>query len=355
MFTALKYLGIPNYNGVEALIAICIAHSSHLLSVLAVFGLTKAVFSESKDDFAFTAASLHVISPAGIFLSAPFAESSCALLSFTGCLLFSKSLSHREPYTTKHDLLIILSGALFGCATTMRSNGILNGLLLLEEASRILLKLGQTPNSATLRRLVATGLGGMSVGVGFLLPQYIAYSEYCSERIPRPWCERTLPSIYTFVQDHYWYVSRSTRIGSANEFRNVGLFRYWTLSNLPLFLLGAPMFGILILSSIWALTFDPNSIQASRPAGFKAEGKLHGNSQVLRNLAVTQLLLVLLTATTAHVQIITRISSAYPVWLWYVAAASRNKNSLLGRNFVKFMVIYALIQAGLFASFLPPA
>jgi phosphatidylinositol glycan class V len=77
--------------------------------------------------------------------------------------------------------------------------------------------------------------------------------------------------------------------------------------------------------------------------------------QVLQSLSIVQLMLVLLTLTTAHVQIITRISSAYPVWLWYAAALCRQKNTLLFGLIVKFMVIYAVIQGGLFASFLPPA
>jgi|SRR4051812_12544272 phosphatidylinositol glycan class V len=76
--------------------------------------------------------------------------------------------------------------------------------------------------------------------------------------------------------------------------------------------------------------------------------------QVLRNLAVSQLALTTLTLTTAHVQIITRLASAYPVWLWYLASSCK-ESSLFGKTFVSFMMMYGLIQAGLFASFLPPA
>jgi phosphatidylinositol glycan class V len=153
-----------------------------------------------------TAASLHIVSPAGLFLSAPYAESSCALLSFAGCLLFIKSLGGNGPIKPSHDMIMLLSGVLFGVATTLRSNGVLNGLLLLEEAFRTLWSLKSGFRIASFRRLIAAGLGGLSVAVGFLLPQYIAWTEYCgnSQISPRPWCKRTLPSIYTFVQDHYW-------------------------------------------------------------------------------------------------------------------------------------------------------
>ncbi|KAG4443790.1 hypothetical protein IFR05_000690 [Cadophora sp. M221] len=337
----LKKLGVSNYVGVEGLVAICIAHVSHLLSVLAVFSLTRALFFTYSVTFAFRAAAFHIISPAGLFLSSPYAESSCALLSFTGCLLFTKSIVHKGPNTTTHDLLVLLSGICFGIATTFRSNGILNGLLLLEEAFRTLLMLKDGLQLSVLRRLLSTGLGGMSVGAGFLIPQYIAYSEYCGETgtAIRPWCQRSLPSIYTFVQDYYW---------------NCGFLRYWTVSNLPLFLLAMPMFGILTTSGFWALKLNASDRQGQFDKTQRTkEGS--GAQQVVRNLAVTQLSLVLLTLSTAHVQIITRISSAFPVWLWYGSKASQDGKTMLVGGFVKFMVIYALVQGGLYASFLPPA
>lgn len=194
---------------------IVIAHTAHLLSALVLFSLTKRVFPRPNPNaFALTAALLHIVSPAGIFLSAPFAESSCALLSFSGCLLFVKSLVSRGDPSARQDLLVLLSGALFGIATTFRSNGILNGLLLLEEAVRSVLKLQHGFRLAVVRRLLATGLGGILVATGFLLPQYIAYNQFCAGAdgpVPRLWCEKSLPSIYTFVQAHYWYVTLFSR------------------------------------------------------------------------------------------------------------------------------------------------
>lgn len=78
------------------------------------------------------------------------------------------------------------------------------------------------------------------------------------------------------------------------------------------------------------------------------------NIHIFRNLAVSQTLLVVITLTTAHVQIITRMSSAFPVWVWYLAAG-HNQNRPAAKHFVTFMVMYSIIQGGLFASFLPPA
>jgi len=206
----LERLGLVRYEGLEGLVGIFIAHTAHLLSVFVLFNLTQAFFPSPTPEFAFTAAFLHILSPAGLFLSAPYAESSCALLTFSGCLLFTKSVPSKGQSTPVQDLLVLASGLVFGMATTFRSNGILNGLLLLEEALRILLQLKYGFHMATIRRLGATGLGGLSVAAGFLLPQYLAYSEYCTiadTDALRPWCGKFMPSIYTFVQEHYWYVS----------------------------------------------------------------------------------------------------------------------------------------------------
>jgi len=356
--TGLQKAGIAPYDGIEALVAIVIAHSAHLLSVLVLFRLTLAVFPEPSPELAFTAALLQIISPAGLFLSAPYAESSCALLSFAGCLLFTRSFGGNGSTKAGHDVLVLLSGVAFGIATTFRSNGILNGLLLLEEAFRTLWSLKSGFRVASLRRLLAAGLGGLSVAVGFLLPQFIAYTEYCGnpDVISRPWCERTLPSIYTFVQDHYWYVLRAIERQILTNFRNCGLFRYWTLSNLPLFFLAAPMFAILITSSLWGLTLTPDQlVQIPDKADNVQKTVERPVLQVIRNLAFSQLMLVMLTLTTAHVQIITRISSAYPIWMWYTASSWRKGNTLLVGSIVKFMVVYSIVQGGLFASFLPPA
>lgn len=73
-------------------------------------------------------------------------------------------------------------------------------------------------------------------------------------------------------------------------------------------------------------------------------------------MAFAQVVLVILAFTSYHVQIITRLSSGYPAWYWWVAATLRNaKTRKMGSGFVVFMVMYAMIQGVLFASFLPPA
>jgi len=119
------------------------------------------------------------------------------------------------------------------------------------------------------------------------------------------------------------------------------------------------MFAALVASGVWGLSSGVD--QSKQQDGLaKPEKEVERNmtgepARILPNLALSQLILVMLTLTTAHVQIISRISSAYPVWLWYAAASFHERNTSLVGIFVRFMVMYAIIQGGLFASFLPPA
>lgn len=147
-------------------------------------------------------------------------------------------------------------------------------------------------------------------------------------------------------------------MGIVNVLRNVGLFRYFTLANVPLFLLAAPMLVIMVVSGTWALGFKTPTLNYSQTKKKSSSDQEIGasNVSILRNLAVSQLLLTLLTFTTAHVQIITRISSAYPVWVWYLSIPSgEGAPSSLAKNTVVFMIMYGITQGALFSSFLPPA
>lgn len=116
------------------------------------------------------------------------------------------------------------------------------------------------------------------------------------------------------------------------------------------------MFAILFVSSFWALVPDQNvTTSPEKNTGSSADVPAGPSKQIFYNLALQQLLLALYTFTTAHVQIISRISSAYPVWLWYLGHLLRGKDTVFIGFVIQFMVIYSIIQAGLYASFLPPA
>ena len=149
--------------------------------------------------------------------------------------------------------------------------------------------------------------------------------------------------------------------------RNVGLFRYWTLSNLPLFLLAIPMLSLLIYSSVTTLLSGhaPPVHGHSVPHTGDTPDSKHRLPVTcdLPELALPQLVLALAAATSFHVQIINRIASGYPLWYLTVAAwlvderagLQGNAQAGLGQWAVRAMILYSMIQGMLFANFLPPA
>jgi len=90
---------------------------------------------------------------------------------------------------------------------------------------------------------------------------------------------------------------------------------------------------------------------------------LNAAREIVGRIALPQLILAVLALTSYHVQIINRISSGYPVWYWWLATmiVDRHEVQILGRKWnpakvgLKWMILQATIQGGLFSSFLPPA
>ncbi|KAE8132352.1 GPI mannosyltransferase 2 [Aspergillus pseudotamarii] len=323
-----------------ALVAITLSHITHYFSVLALYRLSINIFGHDSTSgrlISFLSAALHIICPAGAFLSAPYGESLFSFLNITGYYLYSASLLDANAgKRASSDANLLLAAALLSIATAVRSNGILSGALFAYDALlQLRMIISQGISGDNLLRLGVIVVGGCVVALGLIVPQWIAYTAFCMSDEPlRPWCEQLIPSIYGWVQVHYW---------------NVGFLRYWTLSNLPLFILAFPMLFLLCRSSIWALnTTWPSDTGTS----------------LLTRLAAPNGLLAVMAFTSYHVQIINRISSGYPLWYWYlickVLSHVAGPSSLVKRSqtftiAVQGMVIYAVVQAVLFGSFLPPA
>ena len=347
----------------HAISAIVISHVSHLLAVLSLYALTKELIPAPvarKRAVAFTASTLHVLSPAGLFLSAPYAESSFAFVSMTGTLCYvlaaKASRSHAVQRQASRLQWTVRAGFMFGLAAMLRSNGLLSGIPF---AADVLAAPKARQNQEARRKawnqFLATMAAGSLVGVGFVLPQFVAYTEFCVNGSTRPWCRKLLPSIYSWVQEHYW---------------EVGLFKYWTLNNLPLFLLAAPMLLALLWTGYLALLRSDGLValaQSKTEKNVVTAEETEAFRNVLPRLALPQLVLAVLAATSFHVQIINRISSGYPVWYIVLAiaihASPAERRRVLG-SFgrgralewtIRAMIMYAIVQGGLFASFLPPA
>lgn len=206
---ALVTLGLvspPSENApyLEALIAVVFTNLCHFLSTLVLYHLSLRVWGDAF--WALCAALLHVFSPAGLFLSAPYTESPFSLLTFIGWLLLVKSCTASN---LSRDVLTLLAGGLFGLATVFRTNGLLNGTPFAFEFLSTLYCLvedmdyDKTP--AYIRRLVVLGLSGIFVAAGSFVPQFVAYRMYCSSALEvRPWCVGLMPSIFNYVQQQYW-------------------------------------------------------------------------------------------------------------------------------------------------------
>ena len=175
--------------------------------------LTLTVYRRSSvhqlSKISFLAACIHIISPAGIFLSAPYAESSFSLLNFAGCYLYAKAKTSTCVQNTKGDALIIFSGIIFGVGSTFRGNGLFSGLILIYDAVSSMSKIvHSTDIKANVRKLLVVCLSGVFMGSIAILPQWLAYKEYCTklnaESVVRPWCSNWVPSIYAWVQKEYW-------------------------------------------------------------------------------------------------------------------------------------------------------
>ncbi|KAI4604282.1 ER membrane glycoprotein subunit of the GPI transamidase complex-like protein [Pestalotiopsis sp. 9143b] len=329
-------LGIEGNDSLEPLIGVGVSHVAHLLSVFALYYLGLRLYSQRT---AVIAALLHIISPAGLFLSAPYNEAPFAFLTFSGLLLFSYGCLDKSR-SVPGDAAIVASGMILGLATTFRSNGILNGVPFAAYAISELVSVLKSPNAFSLRRLAALGIGGQYIAMGSIGPQVLAYQSFCSgpsATEPRPWCSAWIPSIYTFVQERYW---------------NVGFLRYWVPGNIPLFLLASPMIYLLCKSG-WSMLGD--SVMEMKSPKTPADA-FSGPSLLIAAMAFSQLLLAGASVTTYHIQIITRLSSACPLWyFWLAQQLGQAGTSKSAGGVVMYMVIYATIQGALFASFLPPA
>ncbi|KAG8630614.1 hypothetical protein KVT40_002233 [Elsinoe batatas] len=290
----------------QALSGAIIAHLAHALTVVLLYELTFRALPETttnRGQIARVAACLHVVSPAGVFLSAPYTESLFACLNFFGLLCLA--VAPRNPQNLNgrfhHLACYATAGICFALATTVRSNGLLSVVaivvLTLPTAFRVLKGTG---GWADLFSLVSAGIGALLATSGIIVPQYWAYNEYCTGIDTRPWCSQMPPSIISFVQRHYW---------------GNGFLAYWTLSNLPLFLIAAPvLFSLFWTAGIVFLGQTPVQSKGSQGKGEVPESDSQTEWLALQALAAPQLVLSLLALTTFHVQIVNRISSGYPIW-----------------------------------------
>ena len=201
---SLEAIGISDASVLEPLIAIVVAHITHLLAVLVFYQLSIVLFGNQK--LAFVSGVLHILSPAGLFLSAPYAESPFAFFTMLGNLLFACAIKSQNSIARSG--MITTAGFVFGVSCLLRSNGVASGLLFAVQAIYSFLGFIKKPNISGILDLGSVIMGGMLVASGTIAPQIVAWNRYCSPSLAsealRPWCSSTVPSIFTYVQEKYW-------------------------------------------------------------------------------------------------------------------------------------------------------
>ncbi|KAG0255782.1 hypothetical protein BG011_004934 [Mortierella polycephala] len=309
-----------------------VANGSFIAASTQLYRLTKTLFGN--EQFAFLTAMLYILTPSGIFMAAIYTESLFAALSFTGMLFAA-----RKQY--------LLAALTWSVSCTARSNGILYaGFIIYDLVIRMDLDRSMVHKIAILIKACVLCL---ITWAGFFVVQAYGYSLYCSDKVSgieaRPWCNSTIPFIYTFVQDFYW---------------NVGFLRYYEVKQIPNFLMAAPMIILSASGIVFYSLYDPRRILSlgKSPMTVASEKPVPPfMSLAAFPYIVLWAALLLSSITTMHIQIITRAFSCVPPVYWF--AAHQFEEHALGagwtRTVTMFFVMYGLVGIVLFANFFPPA
>ena len=214
-------------------------------------------------------------------------------------------------------------------------------------------------------------IGGevMISGVVMITPlamvQYFAYSLYCTTSNPNlhlsPWCFSFIPDVYNYVQKKYW---------------GVGLFQYYSLHQLPNFLLAAPILLISLFSLFFYFIFHLRSfLRRPSPLPLFCSSKddvKYGKMIFDINLIIFYIhwaILIVISLTILHVQVTTRFLSSTPPIYWissYLLLFPGKKRITIGRGrgrrwisltlgdvVLLYYLIFIVVGATLHVNFLP--
>ncbi|KAI3629947.1 hypothetical protein MIR68_011382 [Amoeboaphelidium protococcarum] len=276
---------------------------NHVIFIAAVLVLVQFASKVSQDNrLSFICGILFAISPAGIFLSSIYTESSFALFSFPGMYL----------WLCDHD---VMAAGMFFIAGLARSNGLLNSGFFITTLLKSLM-----------RNVFCIFLCLSS----FVIVQKIAYDQMClrDPNSQSEWCTKTIPLVYSFVQKHYW---------------NNGFLSYWELKQLPNFLLAAPM----VMLSVHFISRYFRSIDIKHLLQDKLQIKIVP-------FYVLWLAMVVYCVLFMHVQVITRFLTSMPM-LYVELTRLVTQDDTSGKSVVRLLILYALCTTLAYGTFYPPA
>lgn len=180
----------------------------------------------------------------------------------------------------------------------------------------------------------------------FVWFQYSAYLAFCTAVSSAPWCSNLPPLIYGYVQEKYW---------------NVGFLRYWTLQQLPNFIIAMPPLAALLTYSTYYLrhVFLPRLRSSLSPVAKRAQTAdppltSPFLSPSIAPHAIHALAITLILLFSAHTQIILRLAASMPFTYW-AAAWLLVEHRRWGKYWVSWSVLWGATSIVLWATFLPPA
>ena len=283
-----------------------------VLSVPALYRLTLVL--SSSPSLSYLSCVLWLLSPSAVFLlSGGYTE-----LLFACCVFWGLWLCANDR--------LLLSSCTLCLAACTRSNGALLCMFPLVRCAQLAYEQWHAgpsgPRWRALTQWAATAaISSTLIVVPSLLYSHVSALAYCTPLTVHPgqplpaYCWSWLPSMYGHVQSTYWHV---------------GLFRYWTLQQLPNFLLAAPVLAISAAAVAW-------SVRSGR------RWWVHG--------AYLSLLLGV-CVVVLHVQVSTRFLSHVPLLYWYMAW-SWQRSEKRARWLLGWSVSYAMVGTVLFSLFLP--
>lgn len=225
----------------------------------------------------------------------------------------------------------------------MRSNGGLAGLVFVCEVTLRWVR----GNPAPLRLWLGAGVRAGLVMMPPLLFQWRMQEQFCAVDPARPYCFpvpglglHLLPAIYGHVQSQFW---------------GVGLFKYYTVSNVPQFLLAAPVLVVTMSSLVGACAVLVGKGNRGKNEGWWEQMDLHLSEQWRDAGALYGLWLVLLlvSLTVLHVQVATRFMVASPPLYWHLARFGTGGSAWAARAVYAWAAAFACVGTVLFATFLP--
>ncbi|KDQ57728.1 glycosyltransferase family 76 protein [Jaapia argillacea MUCL 33604] len=281
----------------------------------------------------------------------------------------------------------LLASTLFACAGAFRSNGVLLGGFVIWDL--VAYPFLQRKSFSIWRAVYATILTAL-IFTPFIAHQHSAYTLFCSSPPPSSnpnpiWCNKTLPSIYTYVQSKYW---------------NVGFLTYWTPSQIPNFIISIPPLLLLFAFSSYHLVQVIPRLLFPTPTSQLRKQKRHLESnevppspflsETLTPHAIHALVLSLTLLFASHTQIVLRLAASMPILYWAGAwllveepefsmsglwrgrgrAGEKGKLSLRGSReeqvgkgkgvrwgswWVGWSVVWGSVSVVLWTTFLPPA